>query len=989
MSNTVYDDQDTETEIARLENAFSAPSADTSGSDIARERQNQGDSSNTPPRVDAADSLDDQESTANDTVGKGFSGKGGSKSKSDKPSLGRRILGSKRTIAIFGTGAFITGAIGFMGFITAPMLQIVHYANILQNPIKISENTSNQRLGRFLGAQRSIGKGGAGENVVARTRVNAVEFKMVRTVNARMAKIGMAYSFNDFGRVNGITIDISKHPDYKSLSDKAAIEKLAKELKISSDQIDAPKRGGTLMKVDVSKLSLKVQRNFFTGQVKTLGEGKIMTALNARHISKYLGLPRGAMLHPWEKAKAKASQTAGNVIMNSDKYKQYKAWEEKRLKAKAAMSDAAKAKLETIRGKLNSKTALAGGAALGAQTAVCLVRDAAEQIPETNRAAVVAPAVVSAADGIAMGSQVQAADDFDHTIISATQAVWVDKDGRTPFDGEGINNLQGKTGGVPIDEGLLKAFSPDNTAASLVKLLDDAVQAETLCSKEAQFIGAIAGITLVALGPGGWAAKAAMGVAGAAAGAAATTIVLKSVNYLFAEKPLETIAHQGPVGGNIDALGAIEMGNMISRTSGGIRLSDSQTALLQQEVFNNSGHQFQKQSLVTRVFNARDYRSLTGKIVDAAPVSPDRTIAMTTKALAEAPGLAFANFASLFGGKKVKAAPVKAMIPYYGVPAGTLESPLVSDPYELGGRVGALLDGPKSGDLIEHASKCWGNNVTQIDGVWDAIKEKDVNPASAEYQEAKCDDWSDDIIALSTWIGDVHDSDAYMCAYASIEEASESCKRAGVEGGSASTATEQAPSELNQDELFQDSSNIACAPNTRTVGVQDGYTGGKLVKINVCAIPTIKSTGEESNGGFGVKGGNGELLVNARISANAYAMGLAAQKPKAEGGIGTTLMASSGFRTMAHQQSLCPCDGENVATPGYSNHQMGLAIDFSLPGKGLSTLCVQRTRAPGNAMWDWLNKYATPGYGFRQYAKEAWHWDVMDDKGRTRCASDG
>src|SRR6185437_10171887 len=105
----------------------------------------------------------------------------------------------------------------------------------------------------------------------------------------------------------------------------------------------------------------------------------------------------------------------------------------------------------------------------------------------------------------------------------------------------------------------------------------------------------------------------------------------------------------------------------------------------------------------------------------------------------------------------------------------------------------------------------------------------------------------------------------------------------------------------------------------------------------------------------------GYAIVICRVSGAVLAMVTAADTS------GVKLTAISSFRTMAHQQALCPCDGIHVARPGYSNHQMGLAIDF---GGGLPS-----TPGPiaGNQFWDWLSKNAAI-FGYKNYPAEAWHW---------------
>jgi LAS superfamily LD-carboxypeptidase LdcB len=160
--------------------------------------------------------------------------------------------------------------------------------------------------------------------------------------------------------------------------------------------------------------------------------------------------------------------------------------------------------------------------------------------------------------------------------------------------------------------------------------------------------------------------------------------------------------------------------------------------------------------------------------------------------------------------------------------------------------------------------------------------------------------------------------------------------------------------------LFDDSTNVQCAPNTKDLGTQDGYHAGQKVKIRICAVSNLPSSSSESRGQFGVSGADGKAVVNSRASGAVYAMVEAAKKA------GVNLEASSAFRTMAHQQALCPCDRVTVAIPGTSNHQMGLAIDFAgLPGSP--------GPIPSSPVWNWLSKNAGK-YGYKNYPREAWHW---------------
>lgn len=123
-------------------------------------------------------------------------------------------------------------------------------------------------------------------------------------------------------------------------------------------------------------------------------------------------------------------------------------------------------------------------------------------------------------------------------------------------------------------------------------------------------------------------------------------------------------------------------------------------------------------------------------------------------------------------------------------------------------------------------------------------------------------------------------------------------------------------------------------------GVQDGYHQGKKIPIRICVV--------------------GGIEVNVRIEQNL------ANLLKARS------MSGGGFRTMQEQiqtriRNGCP-DIYNspssacrvpTARPGYSNHQMGLAIDFELH----------------SGDFKWLQNNAAK-YGLKNFPVENWHWSV-------------
>ncbi len=118
------------------------------------------------------------------------------------------------------------------------------------------------------------------------------------------------------------------------------------------------------------------------------------------------------------------------------------------------------------------------------------------------------------------------------------------------------------------------------------------------------------------------------------------------------------------------------------------------------------------------------------------------------------------------------------------------------------------------------------------------------------------------------------------------------------------------------------------------------------------------------------------MIVNARVSRAVLGLLSAARSQ------GLRLEATSSYRSMRHQQELCAAnaacvagDHTFVAPPGYSNHQLGVAIDFAgTHVEGDRTCGRGRASDPTSEVWEFLRRTAH-GFGYRQYAAESWHWD--------------
>ena len=163
--------------------------------------------------------------------------------------------------------------------------------------------------------------------------------------------------------------------------------------------------------------------------------------------------------------------------------------------------------------------------------------------------------------------------------------------------------------------------------------------------------------------------------------------------------------------------------------------------------------------------------------------------------------------------------------------------------------------------------------------------------------------------------------------------------------------------------IVGDTSHIPCEAGTLVDDMAEGYAGGELYTIRTCNVQGI--------------------VVNSQISGEIDALINAARSVVGEFG-------GWGYRTMARQielrrqeSRLCgddelPITEDEVfnapssscspptARPGYSNHQMGLAIDFHVNGAVIRS---------GSALFNWLVDNAE-SYGMFNLPSETWHWSI-------------
>lgn len=407
--------------------------------------------------------------------------------------------------------------------------------------------------------------------------------------------------------------------------------------------------------------------------------------------------------------------------------------------------------------------------------------------------------------------------------------------------------------------------------------------------------------------------------------------VQKLIQFFSTEGP--NLLAQGAERGGLDNVGARLAANNQFQALGGRELSAQEGSEVKLAYQEEQKRQFAHASIYDRYFNLYESRSAAASVAMAMPKSRTQFIASIQKIPSS-----FANTAaSLLGMNKAYAGVARTYdygFPLYGYSLAERDNPDLADPYA---NENYMLEGDRLDRMNqEYGNECFFMTVT--------------SNGDLQYGESgdfhgipeKCKDQNNiELTRYRFYLADLVTGHTLNC----YEGDEASCNQLGFgSGGNTGGGGGETPGEFNVGEAFQPSDHMTCPVGTDG-GVQDGYNEGTLVKIRVCIVQGIK--------------------VNVRIASNVDAL------LNASRAAGVT-MSGGGFRTMADQQNTYNrnCGGGScsppTAKPGYSNHQMGLAIDFTQGGTILNS------RSPG---FNWLKANADK-YGLQNFPPEPWHWSV-------------
>jgi len=622
---------------------------------------------------------------------------------------------------------------------------------------------------------------------------------------------------------------------------------------------------------------------------------------------------------------------------------------------------------------------------------LCLAKGIANNYPKIQYSNVVLPLLRTGSGVMSIGSQVMTGDDLAVGEVGAVVTrLNTDKDGSWAA----ARSIQAELGKEQTGPDILPSAKPsrigNNTALNLIDNVSGRIPGfGTACNVNNSAIG---GVVLSALGGG---------VAGVATDLifqygmqAAGIDIFGFLMRLVAGEEVDGYA-SGAVLGNFANYGARLSANDTALSMGGKRLSAAEELALDMDTQQMRKEEMRYASLGTKLFDIKNPDSVAGQLAFNAsiPSTPSQTVT----ALASAPSKLLATISRPFTQGSIAYAQEPNGGYDYGFEAFGFSDAEQNDPknepYAIATELKGIIDARTAAEdacrrrggrdcewtpsnLQEYSrlyAQCFGAEITQGYGPEQVEAFKSVRTVNYLTEPgqggrpAECENGfedkagelqhgaaaaANDLRVIRFYLADTVIGHSMAC----YEGEESSCGLFGFGDGPAQNTSDGSGTNI----VSGDTSNLTCEAGT-DAGVADGYQDGKLYKIRICTVQGI--------------------TVNAQIAKQLDSMINDARS------VGVRL-SGGGFRTMegqvaARRRNGCPdiysspsstCDTP-TARPGYSNHQMGLSIDFNYSelGVALTTCQANPDRYP---TYKWLAGNASR-YGLSaRISKECWHWSV-------------
>ncbi len=632
------------------------------------------------------------------------------------------------------------------------------------------------------------------------------------------------------------------------------------------------------------------------------------------------------------------------------------------------VKEAGKADTPSIKKGLAKR--LGGGAAAVVGVLCILKNDIGDKIPEVQHATRIMPAVRTGMELVAVSSQVQAgfsgADKFpnleemqiysdliDGTPLPSSPVAFLNQKAlaqEPPSDREiasskplvsalSIERQNGNAvGGIPAPSGMEFANDVSDKPA-LFDVIDNIPVLDTACDIQTGIGNFLKSIPLVGTLVS-YAEEASAALIDGALGLAGTSLeeIMSGVISWFAKDPLDVSSAAGALLGWIADVGVFlaekEQGNAI----GGTELTNPDLIGLKQDAWESEEFIRGNKSFFARMFDIRDTDSMLAQVIMKGPsLKTDNSVSQNVAALYGSTISNMTSISSLFTTK------VKAQAPIafdYGVKAsgfslGELENEITADPH-----ANADIVEPRLAELNEKYSGCFG---TKIDPTTFAMTFEQ-SPNYEKIGDSKCKDGSDILVRYRFYILDSVSIRSMAC-YEGLDE--QSCKELGVEGntapttGAGSTPGNTSPTSGDLPDF------VSTAPCPSSPGITDAGTGSAIrndvnVQFKLCNVLGTATVNT-------VYATNFLNLFNGARAAGFDLTGGGGSYASIEGALNRWTQRC-GSRPISAGYAKPPCIGAQIAPPGKSNHEIGLAVDLNcgggLLGGGTQTRATYRRDDP-------------------------------------------
>lgn len=719
---------------------------------------------------------------------------------------------SRRKGVTGGIVGLLLGGGVFFGFgIASGPLQVIHLGEVLHHGFSKSDSDSSNRTRHLFRYARAAKSGNIGE-----TRVGILGSKVFGKTLSQLHEIGIDIETGRSGQPTRTKINTDKlkenFPELEGMSNDEKKAFIGEKLGVSPESIGG---GGASFSVEQSDMNIRSTRLLAQNSVGLLDDGKIVGGIKSRVLTKVFNLP--SLFHPIKKLQAGLTKKYINNKLVTETEQQQAADEEaasQKALVEAAAGDGAAPQIEEAKGNLSGVGANVNRA-LTFTGFACQIQGIANDIAAIDRARVVLPAVAAATSVMAAGSQTKSGKDISLVQLGALVSTFTDKKGRTIWGSKPLQVLAGGTGvGLKdIDGGQKQAFGSHNTVNSVNEVVDKGTLGHpgVACSTLSQVVQGVAVIGIAGIEEIGSAGTATGAVILEFAGKQAAQFVVAAaamhlINGIITDNAsvdaLSKDAFKGLSGGGLYAYGIRAAGNTTAIGTGGVALGNNESTLFAAQAAKEDKQEFESKSMFARMFDASDYRSLTGRLADSISPSAGQNLVGVASGLTHMAS----SITGLFGIFTPHAAADGSSYDWgfsqYGIPNKLLDDPRLSDPYNNASLVAKRLDSEckdatgalNAGcDVITNVKICFGADINlQTDpatnaAAWDVVTTagtKGVDPESDEYRSKNCDDLSDENWnRMIMWVFDTNTMKAAACYQGDEQSCQDIGAAASASGG--------------------------------------------------------------------------------------------------------------------------------------------------------------------------------------------------------------